>query len=163
MPRFIHTKVAIVVAASALLAGLLAAVAWAAPGGSGSPSPAGLDGTATGTSTEELGGAHTPEATETERVETPEATEIQEPQDAPDDHLGVPLDSPACAGDLQHPNPHDTDGDGDGCREVETDDGIKNLPDPAADAQQGTPGHIGDLHGNGNADNDANEKETEDD
>jgi hypothetical protein len=55
----------------------------------------------------------------------------------------VPLDSPACAGDLAHPNPHDTDGDGDGCRQVATEDGMKNLPDPAADAHEGNPGRIG--------------------
>jgi hypothetical protein len=64
---------------------------------------------------------------------------------------GVPLDSPACAGTMEDPNPHDTDGDGDGCREVETPDGMKNLPDPAADAHEGNPGNIGrgDENGNG--------------
>jgi hypothetical protein len=92
----------------------------------------------------------TVEATETgEAAETPEATETSEEADTESEHddgLGVPLDSPACAGTIADPNPHNTDADGDGCRVV---DG-KNLPDPAADAHLGTPGHSGDPPGNGN-------------
>lgn len=147
-------NVTIVVAAVAVLAGLLAAVAWASPGGSSGNGPAGVEATLVPTQTPDATG--TPEATATGEAQTPEATETEEPEETPDGEQGVPLDSPACAGDLEHPNPHDTDGDGDGCREVETDDGLKNLPDPAADAHEGDPGHIGDLHGNDDGNGDGN-------
>jgi hypothetical protein len=138
MPEFVRSKLIVIFAAAGLLGGIVAAAALAAPDSPPGPGPAGLDGTETATAT----------ATETvEATDTPEATETPEEADTEgehDDGLGVPLDSPACAGDEEHPNPHDTDGDFDGCREVEG----KNLPDPAADAQSGTPGpgHIGDLH-----------------
>ena len=47
--------------------------------------------------------------------------------DGDDEHdAGVPPESPAC---VIH-----------GCREVETEDGTKNLPSPAADAIEGDPG-----------------------
>jgi hypothetical protein len=101
------------------------------------------------------------DATETPEIETPGPTQTPDEVDeanTPEDNQevdaeatdqpaeatpGVPLDSPACAGDEQHPNPHDTDGDSDGCRVVQTDHGPKNLPDPAADAQEGNTGNIG--------------------
>jgi len=142
MPEFVRSKLIVILAAAGLLGGVVAAAALAAPDSSPGPSPAGLDGTETVTVT----------ATETvEATETPEANETVDPQQTPDGVRGVPTDSPACAGTEEDPNPHDTDGDladgdFDGCREV---DG-KNLPEPAADAQEGNPGLIGqgDEHGN---------------
>jgi len=155
MTGLLQGRITLFVLGCALLAALLGAVAWAAPGGLSPVGSAGAEATVTGTHTPV--DHETPEATEIEGTETeeastpdgetPEAAETEQPEDNGD--VGVPLDSPACAGDLEHPNPHDTDGDGDGCREVETDDGTINLPDPAADAHEG-PGHIGDLHRNGN-------------
>jgi hypothetical protein len=154
MTGFLQRRITLVVLGCALLAALLGAVAWAAPGGLSPGGSAGAEATETGTHTDD----ETPEPTEIEGTETeeastpeagtPEAIETEQPEHNGD--VGVPLDSPACAGDLEHPSPHDTDGDGDGCREVATDDGTINLPDPAADAHEGDPGHIGDLHGSVN-------------
>ncbi len=103
MSEFIHKRTTVVIAGLALLAALLAAVAWAAPGDSDGPGTAGVDGTATVTATETGEATETAEATETEEAGTPEATETEEPEGTPDNDVGVPLDSPACAGDLEHP------------------------------------------------------------
>jgi len=134
-----HLKGKAIGAVSALLlAGLVTAAVFAAPGDEPTPSPAGEEPTAT----DVLDPTETPDGADP--TETPEPDITVEPLEHDGD--GVPLDSPACQGDLEDPNPHDTDGDGDGCREVETDDGTKNLPDPAADAHEGHPGDIGDQH-----------------
>ena len=134
---YLKSKTLVVLAGVALLAALVGAVAFAAPGGGPAGGPGGVD------PTETIEPTDLPDPTD-----LPEPTETPEPDELGPDAAGagVPADSPACAGDLEQPNPHDTDGDGDGCRPVETGDGEKNLPDPAADAHEGTPGRIGELH-----------------
>ena len=139
------TKGKAIGAVAALLLGALVTVAvFAEPGGDPPGGPSGAEPTATGEAT----ATPTPEGTDATPTDEPVATGTPEPAETPDanEAMGVPLDSPACAGDLDHPNPHDTDGDGDGCRPVETEDGEMNLPDPAADAHDGNPGDIGDEH-----------------
>lgn len=144
------TKILAVSLGALLLSSLVAAGVMAASDQAG-PRPGGV----------EL--IETPEASETaEPTEAQEPTETEEPTEPSDaaetpeagetlgdnEQSGVSPDSPACAGDLDHPNPHDTDGDGEGCREVQMPDGtVKNLPDPAADAHEGNPGIIGHGHG----------------
>lgn len=165
MRRLLRSNIALLTAA-ALFASYFAIGALAAPGATPWPDPLESNHQAVFHQGEDM------DATPTEDVEaTSDPTEDAEttpeptagPDDAEGDHgldaeateqpaeatPGVPLDSPACVGDEQHPNPHDTDGDFDGCRVVQTDDGPKNLPDPAADAQEGNPGNIGN-HGEGN-------------
>ena len=140
------TKVIAVSLGAVLLSSLVAAGVMAASD-QGGPRLSGLELTETPAASEPVELAETQEPTETD-----DPAEPVEAAGTPGDNgePGVPLDSPACAGDLEHPNPHDTDGDGDGCREIRLPDGtVKNLPDPAADAHEGNPGHIGDLHGNG--------------
>ena len=156
MRKFIQSKLALTVAAG-LFAGYFVVGALAAPGATPWPDPLNSGGGAVVQQDEEVDETpeldETPEADETPDVdETPEADETPDAAETPELDVeveeatpGVPLDSPACAGTVEDSNPHDTDGDGDGCREV---DG-KNLPDPAADAQQGNPGIIGEQHGHG--------------
>jgi hypothetical protein len=151
MKRLIRSNLVIVVAV-ALLALFASVGAFASPDVTPWPDPFEASG-------EPADLDDDTEVTETlEATETPELEDTELPDDGDSDAQsdvdvegeggqGVPLDSPACAGTSEDPNPHDTDGDGDGCREV---DG-KNLPDPAADAQEGHPGDIADVeHGNGN-------------
>src|SRR3972149_3940817 len=107
MRRFIQSKLALIVGA-ALFAGYFAVGALAAPGATPWPDP--LESSAAPVANEE----HEPEETE-EPEETPEADETPElDEEDATATPGVPLDSPACAGTIEDPNPHDPDGDGDG-------------------------------------------------
>lgn len=157
MHQFTRSKLALIIAAF-LFAGYFAAGALAAPDVTPWPDPLEShdeDAPDEGTDVELPGdGAdETGDADETDDVDEPQ-DDAEVPQDEGDieqeheDVQGVPTDSPACAGTEADPNPHDTDTDRDGagCREVETEDGMKNLPDPAADAQGDDPGIIGEGH-----------------
>jgi hypothetical protein len=125
----IRTKlIAIGVALAVLAGGYVAVGAFAESGATPWPDPGQGHGPAV--AGQELEGTETPEDAETvDSLETLDA-------------VGVATESPACSGTEADPNPHNTDSDFDGCRDV---DG-KNLPDPAADAHEGNPGLIGQGH-----------------
>jgi hypothetical protein len=156
MHQFTRSRLALIIAAF-LFAGYFAVGALAAP--DVTPWPDALeshdeDAPDEGTEVELPDDAdETEDADEADDVEEPQ-DDAEVPQDEGDieqeqeDVQGVSTDSPACAGTEADPNPHDTDTDRDfeGCREVETDEGMKNLPDPAADAEEDNPGIIGEGH-----------------
>jgi len=133
MRRLIRSN--LVIAGGVTLLALFASIgAFAAPGVTPWPDPFEASG--------EPGDTDTPGATLEELPEDGDIDTQGDVEGQVDGGWGVPTDSPACAGTVATPNPHDTDGDGDGCREVDT----KNLPDPAADAHEGNPGLIGQGH-----------------